>query len=83
MQDTFELTPSEWIVIYGYPFVCKIIEAYLIPYAQNNAQDYNDTNNIRIIAYPDKLSMSASSSKSGQNQTFFKGDIIYVKIIEK
>lgn len=87
VKSDFSVSDSAWTPFGSYPFLCKIIEAYVIPCSQKDqAQDYvtRKSNVIRVVSYPDIKTMALASAKegTGEAQNFTAGDIIYVKIIE-
>ena len=87
VKSDFSVSDSAWTPFGSYPFLCKIIEAYVIPCSQEGqAQDYvtRKSNVIRVVSYSNMKTMALASAKegTGEAQDFTAGDIIYVKIIE-
>lgn len=84
IRDSFSASKDSWSQIGWYPFACRVIEAYIIPYSdKNKSQDYTTlkSNNIRLLSEPNSLNMSVASAYE-ENQDFVAGDMFYVKIIE-
>ena len=86
VKSDFSVTPNSWSVIgYYFPFQCKIIQAYAIPCSQTTtAQDYTTGkyNIVRVGNIPGDLHIKLASISTESAQTFTKGDVIYIKIIE-
>ena len=87
VKSDFSVSPNNWTPFGSYPFLCKIIEAYVIPCSQKGQpQDYvtRKSNVIRVVSYSNEKTMALASAKEGTDeaQNFTAGDIIYVKIIE-
>lgn len=86
VKSNFSVTPNSWSAIgYKFPFKCKIIQAYTIPCsASTTVQNYHSemSNKVRIAAYTDDLRIQLASVSTESAQTFAKGDVIYIKIIE-
>ena len=83
VKSDFSVSYTAWTPFDSYPFLCKIIEAYVIPCSQKGqAQDYvtRKSNIIRVVSYSDTKIMALASDNG--NTEFTAGDIIYVKIIE-
>ena len=85
VKSDFSVTLNSWSTIgYYFPFKCKIIQAYAIPCSQTTtAQDYTTgkCNIVRVGNIPGDLQIKLASFTT-EAQTFTKGDIIYIKIIE-
>ena len=85
VKSDFSVTRNSWSTIgYYFPFKCKIIQAYAIPCSQTIfAQDYitGQTNIVRVGNIAGDLQIKLASYTT-EDQTFIKGDIIYIKIIE-
>ena len=85
VKSDFSVTRNSWSDIgYYFPFKCKIIQAYAIHCSQTNfAQDYitGQTNIVRVGNIAGDLQIKLASYTT-EDQTFIKGDIIYIKIIE-
>ena len=85
VKSDFSVTLNSWSTIgYYFPFKCKIIQAYAIPCSQTTtAQDYTTRkcNIVRVGNIPGDLQIKLASFTT-EAQTFTKGDIIYIKIIE-
>ena len=85
VKSDFSVTLNSWSDIgYYFPFNCKIIQAYAIPCSQTIfAQDYitGQTNIVRVGNIAGDLQIKLASCTT-EDQTFTKGDIIYIKIIE-
>ena len=85
VKSYFSVTLNSWSTIgYYFPFKCKIIQAYAIPCSQTTtAQDYTTgkCNIVRVGNIPGDLQIKLASFTT-EAQTFTKGDIIYIKIIE-
>ena len=85
-KSDFSASPSSWSTIedYNFPFKCKIIQAYVIPCSQTTTvQDYYTGNGrVRIGNFLDDLKINLASISTESAQTFNKGDVIYIKIIE-
>ena len=86
-KSDFSASPSSWSTVqdYRFPFKCKIIQAYAIPCSQTTTvQDYHSerSNKVRITAFTDDLRIQLASVSTESAQTFAKGDVIYIKIIE-
>ena len=85
VKSDFSVSYTYWTPFDSYPFLCKIIEAYVIPCSQKGqAQDYvtRKSNIIRVVSYSDTKIMALASDNDNGNTEFTAGDIIYVKIIE-
>ena len=86
VKSDFSVTPNSWSIIgYNFPFQCKIIQAYAIPCSQTTtAQDYTTGkyNIVRVGNIPGDLKIKLASISTESAQTFAKGDVIYIKIIE-
>ena len=86
VKSDFLVSPNSWSAIgYYFPFKCKIIQAYAIPCSQTTiAQDYitGKTNVVRVGNIAGDLNINLASSTTTEDQTFTKGDVIYIKIIE-
>ena len=85
VKSDFSVTHNSWSETgYYFPFKCKIIQAYAIPCSQTIfAQDYitGQTNIVRVGNIAGDLQIKLASYTT-EDQTFTKGDIIYIKIIE-
>ena len=85
VKSDFSVTTNSWSDIgdYRFPFNCKIIQAYAIPCSQTTTvQDYYTGNNrVRIGNFFYDLKIKLASCTT-EDQTFIKGDVIYIKIIE-
>ena len=85
VKSDFSVTLNSWSTIgYYFPFKCKIIQAYAIPCSQTTTdQDYTTgkCNIVRVGNIPGDLQIKLASFTT-EAQTFTKGDIIYIKIIE-
>lgn len=85
VKSDFSVSDNAWTPFDSYPFLCKIIEAYVIPCSQKGqVQDYvtRKSNIIRVVSYSDTKIMALASDNDNGNTKFTAGDIIYVKIIE-
>lgn len=84
VKSDFSVSGNAWTTFGSYPFLCKIIEARVIPCSQKGQnQDYKTgtSNGIRVISYGNSKVMALAANASA-NQSFTAGDIIYIKIIE-
>lgn len=84
VKSDFSVSSDAWTTFGSYPFLCKIIEAHVIPCSQKGkSQDYETgkSNGIRVASYGDSKIMSLAAGSS-TNRNFTTGDIIYIKIIE-
>lgn len=84
VKSDFSVRSDAWTTFGSYPFLCKIIEARVIPCSQKGqAQDYETgtSNGIRVVSYGNSKVL-ALAARSGSSQSFTTGDIIYIKIIE-
>ena len=85
VKSDFSVTLNSWSETgYYFPFKCKIIQAYAIPCSQTIfAQDYitGKTNIVRVGNIAGDLQIKLASYTT-EDQTFIKGDVIYIKIIE-
>ena len=85
VKSDLSVTLNSWSDIgYYFPFKCKIIQAYAIPCSQTIfAQDYitGQTNIVRVGNIAGDLQIKLASHTT-EDQSFIKGDIIYIKIIE-
>ena len=85
VKSDFSVTLNSWSETgYYFPFKCKIIQAYAIPCSQTIfAQDYitGQTNIVRVGNIAGDLQIKLASYTT-EDQTFIKGDVIYIKIIE-
>ena len=85
VKSDFSVTLNSWSETgYYFPFNCKIIQAYAIPCSQTIfAQDYitGQTNIVRVGNIAGDLQIKLASCTT-EDQTFIKGDVIYIKIIE-
>ena len=86
VKSDFLVSPNSWSAIgYNFPFKCKIIQAYAIPCSQTTiSQDYitGKSNVVRVGNIAGDLQINLASSTTTEDQTFTKGDVIYIKIIE-
>ena len=85
VKSDFSVTLNSWSTIgYYFPFKCKIIQAYAIPCSQTIFFFFyitGQTNIVSVVNIAGDLPIKLASYTT-EDQTFTKGDVIYIKIIE-